>query len=247
MARRTTGGANGRAAASQPEAAPDKKYRNSRNTSRGVDKRERILSAGAQVLSRRRYVDTTLNEIAELSGTHSGSLYYYFDSREDLIVEVLTRGVQHSIDRVTELIDDLPPETTSLERLQVALVTHLHFMVESEYARAGVRGLGEVPPEMAERIVPQWRKYGAFFADLFDSAAADGYIRPSVDLHALRMLLFGAANWALEWFNPKGRLSIDEVAEIMLQLLAGVTQDPADAVPQKTKSAPARRRATRQK
>ena len=68
-------------------------------SARGRLKRKQILDAAAKVLARRGYVGTQLSEIAEEAGTQSGSLYYHFESREDLIEEVLHEGVRLSFAR----------------------------------------------------------------------------------------------------------------------------------------------------
>ena len=64
----------------------------SRTSGRAALKREQILDAAAKVLARRGYAATTLAEIAEEVGSAgAGSLYYHFDSREQLIGREHTR------------------------------------------------------------------------------------------------------------------------------------------------------------
>src|SRR5467141_3908099 len=86
-------------------------------SSRGELKRKQILDAAAKVLARRGYIGTQLSEIAEMAGTQSGSLYYHFESREDLIEEVLQEGVRLSFARARAVVDAMHPESTSLDRL----------------------------------------------------------------------------------------------------------------------------------
>ena len=53
------------------------------------------------MLARRGYAGTMLAEVAEEAATQSGSLYYHFDSREELIEEVLQQGVTLSFARAS--------------------------------------------------------------------------------------------------------------------------------------------------
>ena len=46
------------------------------------------------------------------------------------------------------------------------------------------------------------RRYGDYWHELIVAAQAAGQLRPDVDLFAVRMLAFGAMNWAAEWFRP---------------------------------------------
>ena len=90
-------------------------------------KRKHILDAAAKVLARRGYIGTQLSEIAEEAGTQSGSLYYHFESREDLIEEVLQEGVRLSFARARAVVDAMPADATPLDRLDAALLVRHAF------------------------------------------------------------------------------------------------------------------------
>jgi TetR/AcrR family transcriptional regulator, cholesterol catabolism regulator len=134
-------------------------------TARGEGKRERIMDSAAAVLARSGYAGTTLGEIASLAGTHAGSLYYYFDSREALVEAVLVRGVDSALAYSAAAVDSLPPEASSRDRLVAAITAHIEYMLEgSDYAVAGVRAIGQVPEPIASAVTRRHRAYGRFFA-----------------------------------------------------------------------------------
>jgi AcrR family transcriptional regulator len=189
-------------------------------SSRGELKRKRILDAAAKVLAQRGYVATQLSEIAEEAGTQPGSLYYHFESREELIEEVLHEGVRLSFARARAVVDAMPPESMPLDRLAAALRAHLRFqLIESDYARAVSRSIGQPPEEMWGRVNRKFRAYGKFFDGLIAAAIEAREIDPEVDRHALRMLIIGATNWAAEWYRRDGSSSIDEIGNLLIRLL----------------------------
>jgi AcrR family transcriptional regulator len=189
-------------------------------TPRGELKRKQILDAAAKVLARRGYAGTQLSEIAEEAGTLSGSLYYHFDSREGLVEEVLHEGVRQSFARARAVVNGLAADSSALQRLEAALRAHLKFqLVESDYARAAVRSIGQYPEEMWGRVNRKFRAYGKFFDGLIEAAMSEGEIDPAVDRHALRMLIIGATNWAPEWYRRDGSSSVDEIGDLLVRLL----------------------------
>ncbi|HUY37218.1 MAG TPA: TetR/AcrR family transcriptional regulator [Candidatus Binataceae bacterium] len=198
-------------------------------SSRGELKRKQILDAAAKVLARRGYVAAQLSEIAEAAGTQPGSLYYHFESREELIEEVLHEGVRLSFVRARAVVEAMPPESTPLDRLATALRAHLKFqLVESDYARAVSRSIGQPPEDMWGRVNRKFRAYGKFFDRLIAAAIDAGEIDPEVDRHALRMLIIGATNWAAEWYRRDGSSSVDEIGNLLIRLLRrGVETIPA--------------------
>ncbi len=188
-------------------------------SSRGELKRKQILDAAAKVLARRGYVGTQLSEIAEEAGTQPGSLYYHFDSREELIEEVLQEGVRQSFARARAVVDAIGSESRPLERLTAALRAHLRFqLVESDYARAVSRSIGQSPEEMWKRVNARFRAYGKFFDDLIQAAMKAGEVDPAVERGALRMLIIGAANYTPEWFRSDGSMNVDQLCDLLIRL-----------------------------
>jgi TetR/AcrR family transcriptional regulator, cholesterol catabolism regulator len=189
-------------------------------SARGELKRKQILDAAAKVLARRGYVGAQLAEIAAEADTLAGSLYYHFESREELIEEVLQEGVRLSFARTCAVMDKISPRSTPLERLCAALRAHLKFqLVESDYARAVARCMGQCPPDMWRRINENFRRYGKFFDDLIQAAMRAGEIDPAVNRSALRMLIIGAANYAPEWYSRSGSQSAEQISDLLIRLM----------------------------
>src|SRR3984957_10699844 len=55
--------------------------------------RDSILEAAAKLFRRQGYSATTLRQIASMAEIKAASIYYYFDSKEAILDEVLHRGL----------------------------------------------------------------------------------------------------------------------------------------------------------
>jgi len=189
-------------------------------TSRGGDKRERILVAAAKTFVDHGYTGTTLAMIADAVETHAGSLYYYFESREDLITEVLIRGITDITANTQRTVSELHPSATAADRLATAIKAHVTYTVtESDFTRAGGRAVGQVPAEIQRLLMPHYEAYGRFMAELFEAAKTDGAIAADVDAGVLRMLVFGASNWTMEWYDPKGPCTPDDIGDLLTRMV----------------------------
>jgi TetR/AcrR family transcriptional regulator, cholesterol catabolism regulator len=184
--------------------------------------RERVMQATAAVLATRGYAGTTLKEIAEVAGTKTGSLYYYFSGREDLISELMTRGITETIASVESAEADLPSEATARDRLMAAIAAYVRVVLtDSTIARASIRALGQVPAHVEEPAIAMHRTFGRHLHDLIEAAQFEGYLSKQVDARILRLLLAGAVNWSPEWFQPDGPSSVDDVATLAGLLALG--------------------------
>ncbi len=164
--------------------------------------RQRILDATARVLSLKGYAGTRLADIAEQAEVQAPAIYYYWPSREDVIEEVMWTGIARMRAHVRAALDALPPETGPLDRIDAAVEAHLRHMLEiSDYARAAIRNSAQLPDAIRTRQLAEADRYGELWRALIADAAAE--LRPGLDPRAARMLILGALNWAVEWWNPR--------------------------------------------
>lgn len=173
--------------------------------------RARILDAAAEVLSRKGYAGMRLTDVAEVAELQAPAIYYYFDSRETLIEEVMWVGIADMREHITGVLADLPDGTDPLERIMVAVDAHLrHELQISAYTTASIRNAGQLPEHIRERQVAEEAKYGKVWRKLIKQAHDDGMIRQDLDLFITQMLIMGSLNWAAEWWSPR-RGSVDKV------------------------------------
>src|SRR5712692_4262303 len=90
--------------------------------SRPQSKRERILRAATDVFARNGYFNAKVSEIARAAGVADGTIYLYFDGKEDLLVSIFrdhTRNYLQSLER------DLANVNRPEERIRIAIRHHL--------------------------------------------------------------------------------------------------------------------------
>lgn len=173
--------------------------------------RERLVAAAATTLSRLGYAGTRLADVAQEAGIQAPAIYYYFESRELLIEEVIFTGTVKLRQYVEAALDAAPAEATSLDRLDIAVEAHLRqLMNESSFAHAVIRNIGQIPESLRARQLPEERAYASTWRSLFRAAAEDGSLRPDLDPDLAQNLIIGLLNWATEWWDP-ARGSLDTV------------------------------------
>ncbi|MCU1647685.1 MAG: TetR/AcrR family transcriptional regulator [Nocardia sp.] len=168
----------------------------------GNGSRDRILAAAAAVLSEKGYAAARLTDIAEVAQLRAPAVYYYFDSREALVAEVMIVGQQWVRRHVTESLDALPPGTSALDRVCVAVDAHLRVELElSDFATAVTRNAGQLPADVRAQVGQESAQYHAIWRALITDGQSDGSIRTDIDPRSARMLIIGALNWAPEWWH----------------------------------------------
>lgn len=205
--------------------------------------RSRILDAAAHVLSVRGYAGTRLTDVAEYAQLQAPAIYYYFGSRDDLIEEVMYCGISDLRRVMQDTLNELPPDTASIDRIMAAVQAHLHYELElSDYAKASIRNSGQVPERLRSRQKKEDTAYTRIWRRLIDDAVADGQIRADLDARMAQALVLGALNWAVEWWDPR-RSSIEAIVE-NAQVFVRHGLSPSAPPPRRRQQAP-RKRSTR--
>lgn len=89
---------------------------------RGTSKRERILRAAIDVFAEHGYFNAKVAQIAKAAGVADGTIYLYFDGKEDLLITIFrehTRNYLHSLEQQVANINRAD------ERLRIAVRHHL--------------------------------------------------------------------------------------------------------------------------
>ncbi len=186
--------------------------------------RERVLDAAAKIFREKGYAATRLTDIAAAADTQAGSLYYHFDSKEQLLDQVLERGHGRVAETVRQRIENLGPAASFRQRLQAAILAHLEINLHhDDYAAANLHLHNQIPESIRQQHIKKHRAYAAYWQGLFAGAQAAGEIRRDVDISMARLNLFGMMNWSVEWYRP-GRLDIEALADNMCRtLFDGIT------------------------
>lgn len=89
---------------------------------RGTSKRERILRAAVDTFAQNGYFNAKVSEIAKAAGVADGTIYLYFDGKEDLLITVFREHTRGYLQSLEQRLAGVPrPE----DRLRAAIHHHL--------------------------------------------------------------------------------------------------------------------------
>ena len=187
--------------------------------------RESILEAAAKLFRRQGYSATTLRQIAGLAEIKAGSIYYYFDSKEAILDEVLEQGLQRIFDAVRLALKQAG-KVSHRRKIGLAIETHLVALLEaSDFTSANIRIYGQLPERLKKRHRALRRAYAKYWDRLFLDARRAGEIRADIEIVPLRIFVLGALNWTVEWFSFSNKETVLKLARrTELLILDGVTK-----------------------
>ena len=200
-------------------------------------KRDTITATAAKMFASRPYHEVRLDDIAAAARIGKGTLYVYFDNKEDLYFSLIYDGFARLVDRLKERLGEGAEggngagsgasepalhAAAALERIVRELVAfgfaHPHFF-ELMRSIGKVKGASE----------PAWNRKRIEFQELVEGTIRRGVRRGELcDPHPeLTALCIGGMVRSVMLFGPRG-LGEDEVASQIVRLLERgvVKQDP---------------------
>lgn len=179
-------------------------------------RRHDILRVAAGLFRHRGYERTSVRQIADALGIKSGSLFYHFASKEEILVAVMEEGIRDVLGAVQAGVANerqLPQRLLAMVRCHLAglLGPNLDALMVLVYEWRSLSA-----PAM--RRVLEWRNR---YEDLWDRELSAAAARRWVDADTLlvRQTVLGALNWTGQWYRSDRRLQVDELALCMFELL----------------------------
>lgn len=182
-------------------------------------RQQQVVVAAARVFAREGYDQTTMAALADAVGIAAGGLYHYFGSKEQLLIRIcdqLLNPLLAEADRLVERDEPAAELLRALIRLWVAhVVAHRdHMLVFQQERHVIERGA-------QWRSVREDRKaFERLVEMLLDRARAEG-AAAALDPRLALSALLGMVNHTAQWFRPRGRLTVEEVADGYTDLLLG--------------------------
>jgi AcrR family transcriptional regulator len=162
------------------------------------NRRVLLLDAAARLFSERGFNATSMRDIAKAVGMLSGSIYYHFESKEEMLLAVYEEGVRAVAEQVETAVAS---HTEPWARLEAACAAHLSGLIaHRDYARVMIQTSPDEAGGAGGRIRELRRDYESRFRRLIEGLT----LPPEIDPNYLRRLLFGALNWSQVWYRPGG-------------------------------------------
>ena len=78
-----------------------------KNTENAVARRDELINASAKLFNKLGFQRTTVRNIAEEIGITSGSIFYHFDNKEQLLEAVIEHGMTSGLSIVETQLSEL--------------------------------------------------------------------------------------------------------------------------------------------
>ena len=179
-----------------------------------VNRRADLVRVAARLFREKGFDATTVRDIAHAVGMRSGSPFYHFANKHELLMAVMEEGLRLGLERTQQALADTT--LTATERFQRLVRTHYGILHDtgSDFIPVMLYDWRCLPTQYKRRIIELKDRYDAIWQRTLDELHAQGLLR--ADAKLARLMILGAINFSATWYRAKPRsvkrVDLDELA-----------------------------------
>ena len=191
--------------------------------SRYDQKLEFILRTAARIFAEKGYHSTSMRDISRETGVSLAGLYYYCRSKEELLFLIQDNCFGRVLERLEQRLAEAKD---GVEKLRLVIENHLSFFAAN---MAEMKVLSHeadsLEGEMYEHVSGKKQQYTTLVRRILSEAQqlqrGTESVRQKIDLTVATYALFGMMNWIYNWYDPRGKLSVNDLVDNITRLFLG--------------------------
>jgi AcrR family transcriptional regulator len=192
----------------------------SKNSAKAEQYREQLFEAVAQVLLKRRRSSFTLDEVATEIGVSKGVIYYYFDSKGEMIY----RMNKYMFDLIRRALSPIynDPALAPRRKLEALIKAYIDVVVSRwKVSRLlwSDMALRETSAHHAGVINRERKALRIMLTRVLKDIVITERLQP-IDEHVAAWLIYGILSFAPMWFRPGRGVSEDEISKYIIKLVS---------------------------
>ncbi|HEX6650222.1 MAG TPA: TetR/AcrR family transcriptional regulator [Pyrinomonadaceae bacterium] len=182
-------------------------------------KLEFILRTAARIFAEKSYHSTSMRDISRATNVSLAGLYHYCKSKEELLFLIQDNCFGRVLERLEERLLQVEDP---IAKLGIFIENHLSFFAANmsemkvlSHEAESLRG------ELYTHVSTRKDKYTRLARKILQEVQDSSQSKQPIDLTVATYALFGMMNWIYNWYDPQGKLKVNDLAQHLTQLFVG--------------------------
>ena len=182
-----------------------------------------VLKTSAAVFAEKGYHSTSMRDISRATKMSLSGLYYYFNSKEELLFLIQDYCFSTVIEDCRRLLDGVQDP---VRRLKLLIENHLNYFVNNmNEMKVLSHEANSISRELFRKINTKKRQYVDLVMSLLAEIARENHVE-RVDIRVATFSLFGMMNWIYNWYDPRKDVDVAGLSNNITRLfLSGFLGD----------------------
>jgi AcrR family transcriptional regulator len=181
-----------------------------------VSRKVQIEGIATELFRKKGYAATSMRDLAQAVGMEAASIYSHIKNKEALLSSICFRLADAFMDAKKEMELQTMPAP---QLLQKAIEAHVRVITNNLDASAVfLHEWRHLSPEPLAEFIALRKAYENYLIRIIQQGKEEGKFQFEDEKIAVLSLLSGL-NWIYDWYKPEGKLTPEQVAQNLSQLL----------------------------
>ncbi|WP_335869029.1 TetR/AcrR family transcriptional regulator [Bacillus sp. 2205SS5-2] len=178
----------------------------------------KITEKSIELFEKKGFSETSIQDIVDALNVTKGTFYYYFSSKEELLMDIHLAYIDEMLEHQQKIIDE--PTMTCKEKLNEMVYMLIRYIEQQgPSAKVFFREMKNLSEERIAQIIPKRDLFRIHLEGIIKKGMEEGEFRSDLNPSIVTFGILGMSNWSYQWFNPAGEISEREVTDIYLDMI----------------------------
>ncbi|MFC7320567.1 TetR/AcrR family transcriptional regulator [Halobacillus campisalis] len=179
--------------------------------------RDKIIEQSLILFDENGFHGVTVKQIVEASNTSKGGFYHHFHSKEELLFVIHDAFITY-VSKEAKAANET--HTSPVEKIQAIIRSFVKvFDLYKPHISVFYQESMYLKPEYEQQIKKKRDEFKQMILQVIEEGQRMGYFRKELPPILTTMAILGMVNWIYKWYRRDGEYSIDEIADVFIDLI----------------------------
>jgi TetR/AcrR family transcriptional regulator, cholesterol catabolism regulator len=191
-------------------------------------RRQEVIDVAAKIFREKGFTATTTQDLGDALGILKGSIYYYIDTKDDLLYAIIEEAHDRGRQALEVAQADEGPVLDRLRRMiQHNISSAIAHQDKTAVFNTEFRFLSEA---RQRRVIALRDQYEYFLRDLLAQGQREGVVCPDLDVRIASNGMLSMVSAVASWYRPRGRSAEHAVVTNITEMAVSSVQCGQDHV-----------------
>lgn len=171
------------------------------------------MKAASRVIARDGFEGASIRKVAASAGIGLSGIYYYFDSKDELLFALQSHTFTTLVDELEEKLQNID---SPQNRLKAVIENHLQFFVANmDDLKVCVHEIESLSGSYYRKVLKIRRRYYKLVRDV---VAENIKSSNQYNINLATLFLFGSLNWVYMWYDPQENRDISKLTNQLYKI-----------------------------
>lgn len=186
--------------------------------------KQKIIQESIILFDQKGFSSTSIQDIVEALNVTKGTFYYYFSTKEQLLMDIHLDYIEDLLKRQQEVMQQHKSNRQKLQEIVYLLISDIK--TQGPAGKVFFREMRHLGEEHAQIIRDKRDVFRKNIESLLQNGMEQGEFRKGLQADMLSLAILGMTNWSYQWYQPEGKVPPKQLTGIYIDMiLNGILSD----------------------